>query len=222
MVQKIKFFMRPKDQLSISNNKTPTGAAGVILKMTTEDKMKMYEVMIYKIHQKGDILCEYGSKGDRFFILLEGTVGVKIPVKKFQKSFNSTWDVYHFMLAQFENIRMTHDYRSRETLQMIKMIGVKALRRLDARKLDQLVKFLKDCVKATPVFLEQWPEINEFRLKTENKLISVYVHNLLNQDKERRFRHTVSETVSHERPEKDKIKVKLEIMEHVNELHPGD
>lgn len=66
----------------MSQNRTPTGA-GSILRMTTEDKMKMYEVMIYKIHNKGAVLCEFGAKGDRFFILLEGQVGVKIPCRKF-------------------------------------------------------------------------------------------------------------------------------------------
>lgn len=69
---------------------------------------------------------------------------------------------------------------------------MKALRKLGARTLVKLVKFLKDCEKATPIFFEEWPEVNETRVKSEKTLINVFMNSLMVQDKEKRFKHTVS------------------------------
>ena len=44
------------------------------------------------------------AKGDRFYILLEGQVGVRVPTK-LERNFNTTWDVYSLILQEFETIR---------------------------------------------------------------------------------------------------------------------
>ena len=55
--------------------------------------MNLYEVMKYRMFKKGDVLCRYKDIGDRFFIILEGEVEVRIPMDKFL-AYNCTWDVY--------------------------------------------------------------------------------------------------------------------------------
>ena len=45
-------------------------------KLSYEDCMKLYQVMIYKVFRKGEKMVEYNAYGDRFYIILEGTVSV--------------------------------------------------------------------------------------------------------------------------------------------------
>lgn len=71
-------------------------------------------------------------------------------------------------------------------------------------------------------FVENWPEINETRVYSEQKFITGYANQLIALDKDKRFKHTVSETISNEVPQNLKVKAKIDILEHVNELHRGD
>ena len=52
---------------------------------------------MYKVHQKGANLCVYGEKGDRFFIILEGKVGIRVPLTM-EKEMDTTWDVFNYVL----------------------------------------------------------------------------------------------------------------------------
>ena len=53
----------------------------------------MYEFMSYKVFPKGEVLCEYGTYGDRFFIILQGKVGIRLPTE-INMQMNSTWDIF--------------------------------------------------------------------------------------------------------------------------------
>ena len=35
--------------------------------------------MIYKVFNEGEKMCEYGAYGDRFYIILQGTVSIQLP-----------------------------------------------------------------------------------------------------------------------------------------------
>ena len=59
---------------------------------------------MYKVYGKGEVLCEYGTKGDRFYIILEGEVGIRIP-NQLNLSFDSTWEVFCYVLKEYECIR---------------------------------------------------------------------------------------------------------------------
>ena len=102
MVDNVKFFERKKasDRNQVQVGSTPY--------LTREDKMKMYRVMIYKVHEKGTNLCVYGEKGDRFFIILEGKVGIRVPLTM-EKEMDTTWDVFNYVLKQNEHIRAYKD-----------------------------------------------------------------------------------------------------------------
>ena len=74
MVKDLEFFRRPNDQASAGRN------ARVAL--TREQQMQLCEAMQCKYYGKGEELTVYGTKGDRFYIILEGVVSVKIPLPK--------------------------------------------------------------------------------------------------------------------------------------------
>ena len=67
-------------------------------RLSLSDKMKMYKVMQYRVFNKGDNLCEFGEKGDSFHIILEGTVGIRVPMT-IERGVNSTWDIYQFLVS---------------------------------------------------------------------------------------------------------------------------
>lgn len=103
MVENVKFFqtVKEKDYLESAQK-------GTTPHLTREDKMKMYEVMLYKIFKKGDVLCKFGDWGDRFFIILEGTVGIRVPMN-IDTTYNCTWDIFLYVLKNLKHVRMFRD-----------------------------------------------------------------------------------------------------------------
>ena len=97
MVYNVKFFQSVK--IDPESKSAPKGNS-----LSREDKLRLYEVMIYKVYGMGEILCEYGTQGDRFYIILEGEVGVRIP-NQLNLSFDSTWEVFCYVLKEYECIR---------------------------------------------------------------------------------------------------------------------
>lgn len=47
--------------------------------LTYEDCLKLYQVITYKVFKQGSKMIEYHTYGDRFFIILEGSVSVRQP-----------------------------------------------------------------------------------------------------------------------------------------------
>ena len=98
MVKNVKFFMQQKQAdyfKQATRNSQPL--------LTRNDKMKMYEVMMLKAFKKGVKLCHFGEMGDRFFIILEGQVGVRVP-NWHEKSYNCVWDVLQYIIQEYDNI----------------------------------------------------------------------------------------------------------------------
>ena len=110
--------------------------------------------MIYKVHQKGANLCVYGEKGDRFFIILEGKVGIRVPLTM-EKEMNSTWDVYNYVLKQNEHIRAYKDDATKQCADVIDMIGAELLIELQFIRVTQLVDFLKAIESDNPAIFER-------------------------------------------------------------------
>ena len=73
-------------------------------RLSREDKMNLYKVMLYEVYERGQNLCQYGEMGDCFFIILEGKVGIRVPMNVVREE-NCSWDLYNFLLYEFENIR---------------------------------------------------------------------------------------------------------------------
>lgn len=44
--------------------------------LTLEQKMSCYEALMYKMYDKDFVLCEFGERGDRFYIIIKGKVAV--------------------------------------------------------------------------------------------------------------------------------------------------
>ena len=148
MVDNVKFFERKK---ASERNQVQVGSTPYL---TREDKMKMYRVMIYKVHQKGTNLCVYGEKGDRFFIILEGKVGIRVPLTM-EKEMDSTWDVFNYVLKQNEHIRAYKDDATRQCNDVIECIGAEFLTELQLIRVTQLVEFLKALESDNPAIFEK-------------------------------------------------------------------
>ena len=99
MVDNVAFFRTVKQKQALKKmekRSTPH--------LIREDKMKMFEVMQYKVYNKGDNLCVYMSYGDRFFVILDGIVGIRVP-NLIEPAFNCTWDLFNYVLNNFDTIR---------------------------------------------------------------------------------------------------------------------
>lgn len=80
-----------------------------------------------KAFKKGVKLCHFGEMGDRFFIILEGHVGVRVP-NWHEKSYNCVWDVLQYVIQEYDNIMQIRDSCSRDCSQIIKILGHKFLK----------------------------------------------------------------------------------------------
>ena len=96
-------------------------------RLTLREKTKMYEVMQYKLFEKGANLCNFGEKGDSFFIILEGTVGIRVPMM-IERGINSTWDIYKYIIKKFKIIRQYKDEHTELCHAIINIIGRKILK----------------------------------------------------------------------------------------------
>ena len=117
--------------------------------LSKADKMKMYENLMIETHPKGKVLCEYNAYGDRFYIVLDGDVGVRVPLDV-EKDLNSTWEVFQFVLNDHENIRMYRDDATKECDQIIKIIGVHFLKNTVLESMDQFTHFLEQLEYGNP------------------------------------------------------------------------
>jgi CRP-like cAMP-binding protein len=46
------------------------------------DTFKVYRVMqLQECIKRGEVVCKYGEIGDRFYVVLRGTVGIKVPTE---------------------------------------------------------------------------------------------------------------------------------------------
>ena len=93
---------------------------------------------MYKVYAKNDILCEFGSVGDRFYIILQGEVSVRQP-KDVELVFDTTWDLFNHILNKFEQIHAVRDQNSRECYSLIGLLSTGLLRSLnfvDVKKFD--------------------------------------------------------------------------------------
>ena len=117
MVENVAFFrtVKQKEKLKRTEKRSTPH-------LTREDKMKMYEVMLYKVYNKGDALCVYGSYGDRFFIILEGNVGIRVP-NFVEMEFNCTWDLLKYVIRNYDTIRLSKDNDSKECLNIVSLVG---------------------------------------------------------------------------------------------------
>ena len=103
--------------------------------------MKMYEVMQIKSFKKTDRLCEYGTQGDRFFIILEGTVGVRVPTW-YEQPQNSIWSVLQFVINEYDNVMSFRDPCTRDCAQIVRILGHKFLSKQSFARVTTFVEFL--------------------------------------------------------------------------------
>ena len=72
-------------------------------------------------------MCEYGSFGNQFYIILDGEVSVRQP-KEVELQFNLVWDLYQYVVKEYENIRTFRDEESKAIGNVVDIIGAPLLR----------------------------------------------------------------------------------------------
>ena len=82
--------------------------------------------------------------GDCFYIILDGIVGVRVPMKV-EKDMNCAWDIYNYVLKDYKNIRLFKDEVSTDCARIIKCLGRVLLQNLDFKTVNDLVEFLQNC-----------------------------------------------------------------------------
>lgn len=95
--------------------------------LSYEDCMKLYQVISYKEYLNGEKMCEYGSFGNQFYIILDGEVSVRQP-KEVELQFNLVWDLYQYIVKEYENIRTFRDEESKAIGNVVDIIGAPLLR----------------------------------------------------------------------------------------------
>ena len=95
-----------------------------------------------KVYGPGETICEYGSFGDRFFIILSGAISVQQPIE-FQLECDMLWDVYKIVIEKFESIRIFRDDVSKEIGNVVGLIGAPLLRKFAFKEVRKLIDFLR-------------------------------------------------------------------------------
>ena len=174
MVKNLEFFRRPNDHASAGRN------ARVAL--TREQQMRLCEAMQCKYYGKGEELTVYGTKGDRFYIILEGVIGVKIPLPK-ELQFESTFAVFQYVLKETESIRKYEDAASKACFHIVRLIGQEFLRKQAFRRVTDLIECLRRLEVADAEVYEEYPELNEAIIRDEVRAVSGFRATLLAQHK---------------------------------------
>ncbi len=58
-------------------------------------------MQLQECQKKGEIICKYGEIGDRFYVVLKGSVGVKVPTDVTEDTLETQYDVIKFVAQYF-------------------------------------------------------------------------------------------------------------------------
>ena len=188
-------------------------------KLSYDDAMKLYQVMMYKVFRQGENMCEYNAYGDRFYIILEGAVSVLQP-KEVDMHFNLLWDLYKFVIQVYDRVRTFRDEKSKELGAMISIVGAPLLRSLNFKHVRKLMEFLRKLEILSEELFEKHPSLDRRKINANPhrlKNIRVELDKQLKQIDE-----TTKGSFSIEQPLEKKIISKFIMMEQVNTLSHGD
>ena len=140
-------------------------------------------------------------------------MGVRIP-NNLSLSFNCTWEVFNYVLKEYECVRQFKDDVARDCQQIIRLIGRHLLRKINFTHVKQFVDFLHDLTTDEPTMFEKYPDLNEDRIRHDVRKINGFIQVLVAEYD--RIEEKVSGSVSKNMNAKDKIRVRVQYMEHVN------
>lgn len=108
-------------------------------------------------------MCEYGTVGDRFFIILQGKVAVYQP-KEVEMRFDLMWDLYKYIVQVHELVKTFRDEKSRAVGLMISIIGAPVLRSLDFKHVRKLMEFLRKLEILSDEIFDQHPSLDRRKI----------------------------------------------------------
>ncbi|CDW89823.1 UNKNOWN [Stylonychia lemnae] len=103
------------------------------------DLNRIYKCLYLEQFQTDDIVCNFGEKGEKFYIVLKGIVGVKVPTE-IKTTCKNYFEIMKFLIRQKQNVTKLKDNHSRVVKKFIDSIGSEPLDKLEG--LEQLISFI--------------------------------------------------------------------------------
>ena len=99
-----------------------------VLKKNRKEMFKLYKLLKIKMFDRKSILCTFGEMGDRFFIILKGTVGVLVP-RQVDEVIFSMFELYTFIINRVDSIKDYKDDHSKLTKKIIDILTPAVLKK---------------------------------------------------------------------------------------------
>eukprot|EP00347_Sterkiella_histriomuscorum_P008670 403344207 len=85
------------------------------------DLFKIYKCIQLEFFKKDEIICDYGEKGEKFYIVIMGSVGVRVPTEV-KTTCKNYYEIMRYILKQDVNIIRMKDNHSRVVKKFIDYI----------------------------------------------------------------------------------------------------
>lgn len=141
-------------------------------KLSYEDCMNLYQVLMHKVYRQGDKMCEYGQTGDRFFIILSGRVSVLQP-KETKVRFNLMWDLYKYVIEVHELVVTYRDEKSKAMGHMVSIVGAPLLRQLAFKHVRKLTDFLRKLESLNEELFDSYPSLDRRKIHANPHRLNV-------------------------------------------------
>ena len=137
-----------------------------------------------------------------------------------EHAFNSSWDIFNFVLSEFEHIRVYRDDYSREIGLLIQVIGASFLRHLAFVNVRKFVSFLRRVEIMQDEVFNEFKQLDRKRVFTGLPRIRVVLVRLKSQ-LDLLCEDSDGRTSSRQVPAGEKIQVRVQLLEQVNVLSEG-
>ena len=120
----------------------------LLLEKGQYDVFRVYKCIELEHFPQTKIICRYGEIGDKFYIVLKGSVGVKVPT---EVSFGckTYMEIMRYVLGNYESIIKYKDNHSRVVKKFIDVCGQKELKGIGTLQAlyDYLIMLKEERVK---------------------------------------------------------------------------
>ncbi|TNV85143.1 hypothetical protein FGO68_gene17329 [Halteria grandinella] len=204
------------------------------------DTFRVYRCLeLLECQKRGEIICKYGEIGDKFYVVLRGGVGVKVPTEVGTSKCENYLDVLKFIIQHMQSpIIKYRDIHSRQCKQFLEIVsgGAEYVQRIDSLfdlnlSVDQT---LRDEETALAQLLAQQQQLqNQNSLDSssisDSQLLSHLSFNLDQQDSLHKTLQRIEFIKSFQRTVYTQLEsirdqtysVNLQILKEVNELGEG-
>lgn len=106
------------------------------------DAFKIYKCISLQKFSKDTVICNYGDKGDLFYVVIKGCVGVKVPTEV-NISFKNYSDILRYLIDNSKSILRLKDNHSRVVKKLMDIVGQDVLWESYFASQEELIDFLE-------------------------------------------------------------------------------